>query len=1815
MARPTAVNAPMVGRPSSPNSSYSNPPQPSGSSRVSRPHNPNVPGPSSRSHFSQHRSVSCNPASVPTSRNASLSSAQRLSSSTDAVQPPRPPPKSATKQPTLTAGSAASGSTMRSHSASSRVPSLPSNKVNEQVIPPPRAAITQAGTSLLGLSGIDLSSNSSSPQHSRSLSVKSQASEMTTDEGSSSGRDSLFRSSSNKTQEAGWRRFARVEDSDSVASLGRSGSSSSTIPTSPDVEPVPRMTYVNAKAHANRLEQEVSQVEPINDDEAQITSRSRNKDSYSKPWARELPSIDSVGDITHISTSSSATSNLSNLNKPLPPVQAEQDADVLPHDSRDSAVASPVPSKASSRTTLRSAFAQSGKYFRNSSTLWTSQSSKQSTTALSPSSIEASPNLNISADSSLSPSPQRSQADLNSTYKQQMGQPTTGSEKTKTSTARSHSPFLFRKRSKSNLLDPNSLPVDQPSRISPSSSSYFSMRRPSRQSQTSSPSPNSVSTTSLNLSQNAESTPATSAADPPSALEQSQEASRPTEFGARQNHPIVAASQPGPFLRRESSRVGPEKAAFHRPSLRRDRSRSVGEMHLLIGQNRQREQSVPVQATASGSHRHSASTVTSPQATLHGLSPDAGSNPFQLPPIATSPDGLFATAEATNLSEQPKSSKSASFRWSRVLSKRGSQTDRKKQADLTSPDLAPNHSARESVSDASSQRTAGAGLNQTKSRESADPRRTSLTLSPRRNGSDLDSSRHATKRSINLSTQTAQTQVAPDTTSLSPHKRNNSIKSMQSHHPPLSPNMASMWTSAMAMGSDDEQDREVESKYHDAPSAPMSPMKLSSPLLKEENLSPETAEPQAPVSRSHSRKGSLGRALSTMFDLNPPLQEHGALPHMPAAVTQTQIGASGEPSALGLTRTTTPASSRPGTRSGNALSNALSRTATRKDTRDSVHTAPSSNIHSRAVSSASTSSVSNTMMTARSSMSSIHGSGIDPSGSVIPTSHSGRSFSSDVSPVKKVMPLTSGSLEGRSSRSNAFSPSRSQSTTLASTPEFPAIDVPRTQSKVRAPVASQAALGHVPSSSSSSASPSPSRPSTRSAKVATNPKSTVAPSVPDRAAARLTKKSTSSIKSLENAALTSIRSIPPRASSHAKTKKEKEKASRSIDESRRTASTSSTLSSIVDVSSSSNPFSHRRSKSKPAVRIETAVSGAKVPRQPLARPSSSMGLYGLGKTARAESDSAGLSTSASTFAKRLNQPQMQEMDDKAFLQLLEDTRRVHKEKAAKIQEEADRISRMAQLGMAPGRKNRDRRSLAFNSRGDIVNTNSVQSSPNGKSEAAANIGKTSSDAERVPRAPVPAKTGVSPVNGSRRRPSSADGRLGGMSTAAVRKSLGAEGSWDVDEEAVDLVHEDSPLDSHGIGTHFNVGKASGHLSGAFANDEDWKREVRALFVIRELLNTEQSYARHLESLLQAVRRKAINGPSSTSTPPRRKSVTSFAGVSHSSGTSAHAGGHGISAGQGTDRHLPLMRNLLPQLIALSRSLSARIDGNPTAAGVGTAFSVIAPQMEATFVAWSAAANEIMTSLRYTQGPKAKAKDKLMLVPFGEQNESASSSSLGNLSLPSSTSRSQPPSPRKSVSGYTVGSNERMAVPFTSGTKRRSTISHGSSGLPNLSISQIASGSGAGAGAGVGALPAPPAVPHSTVTPAPSRPTSPWGFATATKRSLAAAASRPHTLTKKLTSSSSSFDLSAKQTSELNAIAANSQDDQKSAVSAASSTRKALSVLDIAIMPMQRPPRYLLLLTELVRNIPVDSVSHARVVRSLDLMKAIAGKCDEASQVF
>ncbi|WFD41413.1 hypothetical protein MPSI1_000040 [Malassezia psittaci] len=197
-------------------------------------------------------------------------------------------------------------------------------------------------------------------------------------------------------------------------------------------------------------------------------------------------------------------------------------------------------------------------------------------------------------------------------------------------------------------------------------------------------------------------------------------------------------------------------------------------------------------------------------------------------------------------------------------------------------------------------------------------------------------------------------------------------------------------------------------------------------------------------------------------------------------------------------------------------------------------------------------------------------------------------------------------------------------------------------------------------------------------------------------------------------------------------------------------------------------------------------------------------------------------------------------------------------------------------------------------------------------------------------------------------------------------------AWDGDarEDAESIASSESSL-NESIANELGIGQATGNApSKPFTNDADWKKEVKALFLIRELVQTERSYARHLESLLIVV----LKWTGTTSTSTRMQTNVLMPSLQTMPSSSR------MPSGNAPPPHLLTLRKMLPQLISISRALVYRIEESPSSVGVAHAFIVIRDQLEEVHVAWSKVVSGTLRALRITESSKSRAKGRLGLVP-------------------------------------------------------------------------------------------------------------------------------------------------------------------------------------------------------------------------------------------
>ncbi|KAJ1026789.1 hypothetical protein NDA16_002086 [Ustilago loliicola] len=618
--------------------------------------------------------------------------------------------------------------------------------------------------------------------------------------------------------------------------------------------------------------------------------------------------------------------------------------------------------------------------------------------------------------------------------------------------------------------------------------------------------------------------------------------------------------------------------------------------------------------------------------------------------------------------------------------------------------------------------------------------------------------------------------------------------------------------------------------------------------------------------------------------------------------------------------------------------------------------------------------------------------------------------------------------------------------------------------------------------------------------------------------------------------------------------------------------------SDLSTSPEASDVRRRRTLSKPMLRpIRTSFAEDKQ----FARPSTAMGF----RRAMTGQD------------RKMSQPTLDMVDDCEFLEALEQVRQLHRERIQAQAQEVENKTRLARLGMMSGNYLKTKTGSMLDDDEPAGEKNGADNDHIGMSKS----GHKDVDSWGVSKSGMPA--------GSRlrhKRSASADAKLG-RSRSTSTTSRGSE--KDVDQRQKDIVRayaeKVSPAGPPTSGLEWGVGKASGKLhDGTFVNDDDWKKEVKALFLIRELVQTERSYARHLGSLLSVVRKMqtAPTGGTVGLTSKRKSTSNLFATYS-----AAYTGKGSSNAAPPS--HVALLKTYLPQLIALSKALVQRVEENPTSAGVGAAFDVLSAQLESTFVGWSAVASQCLQDLRSTELAKGKSSYKIGLVPLmprestevGTSTTDASSSSghsspgsgirNSTLRMTSLTRPASPVAARHDLDAVTPNEAAASAtLPAKRSTKRRSTITS-TSFIPSTSY----------------------LAPRVVVAPAPVISTSPEeekgleAAVRATPSRRFAHSRSQSTLVTPLPTPTSLH--AAEPWSALTMTSPASQAPQ-----AAGPKSKSLTPMDIAIMPTQRIPRYGLMLRDLLRNSPPESLSHARVQRAIALIQKVALLCDSAAPV-
>ena len=223
-------------------------------------------------------------------------------------------------------------------------------------------------------------------------------------------------------------------------------------------------------------------------------------------------------------------------------------------------------------------------------------------------------------------------------------------------------------------------------------------------------------------------------------------------------------------------------------------------------------------------------------------------------------------------------------------------------------------------------------------------------------------------------------------------------------------------------------------------------------------------------------------------------------------------------------------------------------------------------------------------------------------------------------------------------------------------------------------------------------------------------------------------------------------------------------------------------------------------------------------------------------------------------------------------------------------------------------------------------------------------------------------------------------------TGASCAPTGAHDAPDDDVDDVDETESNESNVSEPIPNELGIGHTTGNVPSApFTNDDDWKKEVKALFLIRELVQTERSYAAHLESLLIVVLK-------CTGTSSSTRMQTNVLMPSQPSNTSQR-----MASNTTVPPHLVTLRVMLPKLISVSRVLVYSIEESPTSEGVARSFLSIRPRLEEVHVSWHGVVGATLRAMRVTEASKSKSKGRLGRVPVAPTVEAARRATRPDLS--------------------------------------------------------------------------------------------------------------------------------------------------------------------------------------------------------------------------
>ncbi|WFD23958.1 hypothetical protein MEQU1_002653 [Malassezia equina] len=354
---------------------------------------------------------------------------------------------------------------------------------------------------------------------------------------------------------------------------------------------------------------------------------------------------------------------------------------------------------------------------------------------------------------------------------------------------------------------------------------------------------------------------------------------------------------------------------------------------------------------------------------------------------------------------------------------------------------------------------------------------------------------------------------------------------------------------------------------------------------------------------------------------------------------------------------------------------------------------------------------------------------------------------------------------------------------------------------------------------------------------------------------------------------------------------------------------------------------------------------------PIASPSSAVDLPALQKEAPSKSE-----TPVSMYRTRRNksQPTLRIADDLEFLHALEQVRLQHKERLA-VRQRARSARKASMPNLRPPPSSRQ---PPLPMTRVVSDRGTVESGVMGRPRASS-LADRADESLMVSHPPETLDV----------RSMTPDASTSFLELESVASDESEESEESAALEAAS-VHASSE-ESEAISNELGIGHTTGNFPSApFTNDDDWKKEVKALFLIRELVQTERSYAAHLESLLIVVL-KWTGTTSSTRLPTNVLMPTQPSSSSQSLRMPTPT----------TPAHLVTLRQMLPKLISVSRALVYSIEESPTSEGVARSFLSMLGRFEDVHVSWHGVVGATLRSLRAAESSKSKAKGRLGRVPI------------------------------------------------------------------------------------------------------------------------------------------------------------------------------------------------------------------------------------------